>query len=161
MAEVFDMDFFSTAHQELPPAQSTPIPAAEYEVQIGVDEKALKLEGGTSKDGRPWKRIDVMMYFTNPADKAKLAATHGENPSIRHGLMIDLVEDGGRWVPDFAPNRNVRAGKLLEVTGVRKPGWKWTDLYGKKLKVKVVNKPDKEDPSIMRHEIAAVSVFVG
>lgn len=152
MTDVFsNADFLNISHDDVPPDHSTPIPAGDYDVQIGVDEKALKMEGG-DKDGRVWKRLDVMMAISDPAGRLK--ETHGDEPKIRYGVMIDL-DDNNRF--DHGPNRNVKVGKLLEACGVRKPGWKFTDLYGKRCKIKVINKPDRDDPSVTRHEIAAVT----
>lgn len=153
MSEVFSTDdFLNIGHDDLPPDKSTPIPANDYDVQIGVDEKALKMAGG-EKDGKPWKRLDVLMAINDPAGRLK--ETHGDTPTIRYGVMIDLDENTHRF--DFGPNRNVKVGKLLEAAGVRKRGWKFTDLYGKRLKIKVVNKPDKDDPTVQRAEIVAVT----
>ena len=149
----FDVnDFLSTSHNDVPPDQSTPIPAGEYNVQVGTDDKAMKLEGG-EKDGRPWRRLDLTLKIADPAGALK--ATHGENPTMRHGVMLDLIE--GSTQLDLGVNRNVRLGKILEATGVRKPGWKMTDLYGKSFRIKVIHKPDRDDPTITRAEVSQVT----
>lgn len=151
----FDLsnELLTTSYNEVPPDQATPIPAGEYNVQIGTDDKAMKLEGG-EKDGRPWRRLDLNLKIADPAGALK--ATHGATPTMRHGVMLDLIE--GTTQLDLGVNRNVRLGKILEATGVRKSGWKLTDLYGKSLKIKVIHKPDRDDPTIIRAEVSQVGV---
>lgn len=150
---MFDVnDFLNTAYTDIPPDQATPIPVGEYNVQIDPGEKGVKIAQG-EKDGNAWARCDLRLLIEDPAKQ--LAATHGDNPTMFYGIMLDL-DDNGRL--DFHPNRNVKLGKVLEATGVRKAGWKFTDLSGKRLRIKVVHEPDRQDPTIPRANVAAVSV---
>lgn len=157
----FDIHAFTqTAHAEVPQDKFIGIPPNEYLGQIGNDDKALSMKTGIIANGdnagKPWASLSVRINVADPAGALK--ATHGDKPGINYNIFLDLAPGSTAEAPivDWGTNKNIRVGKLLEVTGCRKPGWKWTDLLGKSLKIKVEEVADKKtgDP---RNEVVFVA----
>lgn len=161
----FDINSFAqTQFNDVPDNTFKGIPPGEYVAQITSDEKTLSSKSGTistgDNAGKPWLLVNIRMSVADPSGVLK--ATHGTNPGITYGLMIDLKDGSTVEAPifDWGTNKNIKLGKLLDATGCRKPGWKFSDLYGKTLKIKVEEKPDRRDPTEMRSEIVATTANV-
>lgn len=158
----FDIaSFAQTQFTEVPSDKFQGIPPNEYLAQITGDEKTLEMKTGTIANGenagKPWALLNIRMSVADPTGALK--ATHGDKPGITYGIMLDLAAGStvDQPIPDWGVNKNVKLGKLLEVTGVRKPGWKFTDLYNKPLKIKVEDVVDRKDPTVSRSTVVAVT----
>ena len=113
-----------------------PIPEGEHMAQIGVGEKDIDIAVGVStKNQKPWMRLDMMLTFTDPNLAAQLKR---EQVKGRYSIMLDLNEQGRL---DLRPQRNVNLGKLRDAVGQNRPGpWNFNMLKGQPIKVKVKHK---------------------
>lgn len=136
MSDMFNAnEFLSTSQATQLDTVLVPFPVGEHDVQIDMDEEAIKIEQGTSKaSGKPWARIDIKATALDPSGAIK--AEMKREPKLRIGIMLDL-DDRGRF--DGSRGKNVRFGRLLEAAGINNAGWKAADLKGKVIRVKVVH----------------------
>lgn len=125
-------DFLGTSFDQPLDTKRTPTPVGEYIAQIGLGDKDLEIAQG-EKDGKPWARLDMRLYLTDPSGVIK-QATGSDKPMVFYGIMLDLDENG-RF--DASKGKNIRVGKVLEAAGKLKPGWKLSDLKGCTFKVKI------------------------
>jgi hypothetical protein len=124
--------FLGTSFDQPLDTKRIPTPEGEYIGQIGMGDKDMEITSG-EKDGRPWAKLDLRIYLTDPSGIIK-QATGSDKPMIFHSVMLDLTDSGGF---DAGKGKNTKVGKLLEAANKLKPGWKLTDLKGATIKVKV------------------------
>lgn len=136
-----------------------PIPPGEYTAQVALDEKSIQIEPGESDDKenpgqkKPWAQASVRLELLDPS--GEVAAKIGRKPVIVYRFFLDLTPQGKF---DYAPQRNVRMGALLKAVGMNQPGWKFNEIKGKTLKVKVAGVKDNRDPSVVRSEVVQVGM---
>ena len=77
-------------------------------------------------------------------------------PLVYQRVFIDLTESGAL---DMGPFKNAELNKLREVFNLNAPGVKWSfqDFLGKAAKIKVVYRPNKDDPANPFQNVAAVT----
>lgn len=133
-----------------------PVPPGEHLGQIGTGEKDVDIIGGIIKNGpnagKPWVRLDCMVYLTDPNLAAQLKR---EVVKVRYSVMLDLNEAGKL---DTREQRNVNLGKLRDAVGQNQPGpWNYNQLKGCAIKVVVKQKPNENNPEEPYSEVVAVT----
>jgi hypothetical protein len=125
----------------------SPCPEGEYQAII---EKVDIKNGISQKNNMPWVRLDVNVSIDDPAVEAAI----GRRPKLRGGVMLDLTDNG---TLDLSKGKNTGLGRLREAAGKNLPGvpFKFTDLEGQLVKVKVSHRTDPNDPSIVYDEVKA------
>lgn len=110
-----------------------PIPARQMRAFVSE----VDMSGGTSKEGKPWMRLDVVYEVDDPTVKAELGR---EKVTISQGIMLDRTPEGGL---DYSKGRNVILGRLREAVGLNTPGqpFSFRMLVGKPLQIVVSHKP--------------------
>jgi hypothetical protein len=143
---MFNVDeFLTSSNNEVLDSKFNQLQAGEYDAQIGVDDKAIEITTGESDDKenpgqkRPWAQMAIRFEVLDPT--GEIEKNLGRKPGMTYRFFLDLKSDGR---PDWAPQRNVRMGQILKATGQDKPGWKVTDIKGKRCKIKVANVKQKD-----------------
>ncbi len=124
-----------------------PTPEGEYMAVI----EAIDIKSGVSqKNNEPWARLDCSVAIDDPQVESQI----GRKPKIRAGVMLDILESGGL---DLGKGRNVQLGRLREATGKNQEGvpFRFQDLIGQIVKVKVSHRPDPKDPAVIYDEVKA------
>lgn len=77
-------------------------------------------------------------------------------PMISQRLFLDMTDGGGL---DMGPFKNAELNKLRSVFGLNQAGvrWSFNDFIGKTAKIKVEQKPNKDDPSNPYTNVTAVT----
>lgn len=147
-------DFLQTVYNEAVDTQRTPIPVGEYVGQIGpLSDKSIA--SGTSKDGKPWTRLDLDITIPDPSGSIK--AVTGRDPVVtRAGVMLDVTADNKL---DCSTGKNLRLFKVFAAAGwptndknQLNPGWNFGFLAGKSIKVKIAHRPNEKDPTAQPYE---------
>lgn len=135
---MFDpQEFLTTSFETTLDDKYNPVPAGDYTVQIGVEEKSVEIVKG-EKDGKPWARLAIRGNVVDPSGVVKAAI--GRDPKFSYEFFLDLTPEGKL---DMAKQRNVKLGQLLSATGCNKPGFKLTDVKGKTCKARIVVKKNE------------------
>lgn len=122
-----------------------PCPEGEYRAVI---ENVEAKSGVSQKNQQAWARVDVMCSIDDPSLEAQI----GRKPRVKGGVMLDLTEQG---TLDLSKGKNTGLGRLREATNKNQPGvpFKFTDLIGQMVKVRVGHRADPNDPSIIYDEV--------
>lgn len=125
------------------------VPCPEGEYMAIVDSIDIR-SGISQKNNMPWTRLDVSVSIDDPAVESQI----GRRPKLKGGVMLDLTESGGL---DLSRGKNTGLGRLREATGKNLPGvpFRFTDLVGQLVKVKVSHRADPNDASIVYDEVKA------
>lgn len=77
-------------------------------------------------------------------------------PMVRQSIFLDLTASGGL---DLGPLKNGDLNRLREAVGLNQDGkqWKWTDFPGRAARIKVAQKPNKDDPENPYTNVTAVT----
>lgn len=142
---MFDIkEFQSVTNEQVLDDKFNLHPEGEYEFQIPMDpDKAFTSTSG-EKDGKPWAQLQLRLETLDPL--GNIEKTLGRKPGITDRFFIDLDPATGSF--DHNKQRNIRTGQYLAATGCAKPGWKFSDMLGKRLKGKVVHVKSDMDPSV-------------
>lgn len=150
-------EFTSSANETILDDHIIPIPAGTYSAEISAEEKGVVIEPGMTKDkdgkDKPWARCLVRFKISDPTGELEKAV--GRPPGMTYDFFLDLTEEGKF---DYAPQRNVRLGALLKAAGVLKPGWRFTDMKGRRVTINVAHVKNDRDPQNKRAEVVAVGM---
>lgn len=116
----------------------------EYSAQVvGPWGDKTKLRVEKSKDGGQVLILDVVWQPDDPEQRQALGIDR--LPTVRQSIFLDLTSNGGL---DLGPLKNGDLNRLREVFDLNRPGvqWKFPDFIGRPAKIKVVQKPNKDDP---------------
>jgi hypothetical protein len=147
----FDVDsFLSSTINEVNDTKIVNTPPGDYQATIGD----VKVEPWNSRDGT--KSGLKLLYNAAITDPAVVAVTGRTPTKVRGEIMLDLTESGSL---DMSKGKNIRLGKLREAVGMNTAGrpFSFLALDGQMLMVKVGNRPNPEDSSIVYDEIKAVT----
>lgn len=150
----FDPEAFLDTTVDAPmETKRTPIP--EGDQYIGTI-KDLKLR--TAKD-----RViaDITWSVLNVPEEVKARLGFQTDPTSRQSIFLDF-DGNGRLAT--GPNMNVQLGRLREALGQNQPGMAWKMLMLKgagPAQLKVSNRPDPRDASIIYDEVASVTRLAG
>jgi hypothetical protein len=148
---MFDpQEFLSTSFDTTLDDKFIPVPAGDYVVTVGVDDKALEIAKG-EKDGRPWARMIVRGTVLDLTGQLKQAM--GREPRFSYDFFLDLTPEGKL---DMAKQRNVRLGQVLSATQCNRPGFKLTDIKGKQMKARMTVKKN-ENTGAEYNEVSMVT----
>jgi len=100
--------------------------------------------------------LDLMWQVDDPEQCKKLNVER--IPLQRQSIFLDLTPNGGL---DMGPFKNSELNKLRTIWGLNKAGVKWAfqDFIGKPGKVKIVSKPNADDPQNPYFNITAVTAL--
>ena len=146
-SSTFDPEMFmSQDTEEEMETKYTPIPEDDY---VSMIDETLSLK---EVNGTPV----VNLYHV--IDAPDLAEQMGmERISVQQSIFLDVAPDGSLAI---GPNKNVKLGKLREALGQNKSGQKWNInmLAGAgPLRIKVVKKPDANDPTVIYNRVVATT----
>ena len=130
-----------------------PVPDGDHMGQIGTGEKDVDISHGVSpKNNKPWMRLDLMVELVDPNLKAQMKR---EKVTVRHGIMLDLNEQGKL---DMRPQRNVNLGKLREAVNQNRPGaWSFAMLKGQPIKVRTKQRNAEDGSGNIYTDVVAVA----
>lgn len=128
-----------------------PVPEGEYIAIIA------------SYEVRPWTgkedptKSGVALDIQWEIDDAALQADLGRKPKVKHGVMLDLSEDGQGL--DMGKGRNVGLGRLRQALGLNVPGkpFSFSQLPGQAARIAVKHRQDKNDPEKVYAEVREVT----
>ena len=129
----FDPDtFLGQETDQVMDTHFKPVPEGEYTAMIDTV---------VAKEVNDSPVLDITYVILDEAVKVEM---NSERVSVRQSIFVDM-EDAGRIA--LGDNKNVKLGKLREALGQNSGVWSPRKLAGAgPIKIKTVNKPDKNDP---------------
>lgn len=124
------------------------VPPGEYNATI----KNVEVKQWTAKDG---SSAGLKLAFMASIDDPAVTVVTGRAPTnVKAELMLDLTDAGNL---DNGKGKNVRLGKLREAVRQNTPGapFSFLALEGQMVKVKISQRPDPNDSSIVYDEVKA------
>jgi len=122
----------------------------EYPAQIvGPWKEKTKL-----RQEQGWLILDVIWQPDDEEQRQKLNVD--KLPTVRQSIFLDLTSSGALDMGDL---KNGDLNRLREAIGLNEEGkpWKFPDFIGRPARIKVVHKPNKEDPENPYQNVTAVS----
>lgn len=111
----------------------------EYQAQIEkIDFRPWQSKSDPSKAGLA---LDITWELQSEAARAK---TGRDKVTVRQGLMLDMLTNGGL---DMGKGRNISLGRLRDAVGQNVPGRPWTasQLIGQMAKVSLKQRVDGDN----------------
>ena len=98
--------------------------------------------------------LDVVWQPDDEEQRQKLGLD--KMPTVRQSLFLDLTPNGAL---DMGQLKNGDLNRLREAIGLNQEGvqWKFQDFIGRPARIKVVHKPNKDDPENPYQNVTAVS----
>jgi len=122
----------------------------EYPAQIvGPWKEKTKL-----RQEQGWLILDVIWQPDDEEQRQKLNVD--KLPTVRQSIFLDLTPSGSLDMGDL---KNGDLNRLREAIGLNEDGksWKFPDFIGRPARIKVVHKPNKDDPENPFQNVTAVS----
>lgn len=119
------------------------IPPGEY---LALVEKVEGREADyTDKNGQQ-RKSPVCEITYRIDDESVRKATGMDNPSISQGIFLDINSAGQL---EMGPGKNIKLGQLRAACNQNDPSkpWRFKMLEGNVVKIKVEQKPNKNDPN--------------
>jgi len=140
----FDADtFLGTETDQAMDTHFKPVPEGEYTAMI--DTVVAKEVNDTPVLDITYVILDDELKVTMNMDRV----------SVRQSIFIDMDENG---IIALGDNKNVKLGKLREALGQNSGTWSPRMLVGAgPVKIKTVNKPDKDDPETIYSNVQRVA----
>lgn len=125
--------------------------AKEYAAQIvgpWGEKSKLRVEQGYLIADIVWQPDDEEQRQRLGLDKL---------PTVRQSIFLD-VAPGGQGL-DMSPLKNGDLNRLREAIGLNEDGkpWKFPDFVGRPARIKLVHKPNKDDPENPFQNVTAVT----
>jgi len=111
---------------------------------------------------RTEKGFLILDVVWQPDDEEQRRALNIDKlPTVRQSIFLDLTAGGAGL--DMGPLKNGDLNRLREVFDLNQDGiqWKFQDFVGKPARIKVVHKPNKDDPESPFTNVTAVSKIGG
>lgn len=147
----FDVNSFMNAQFEGEnDTKLIPCPIGEYQATL----KDVKLVEWSKQDGSAsGLKFQARAEITDP-NVTKVTLRDPTN--VRYEFMLDLTPEGGL---DMGRGKNVRLGQLREAVGLNSKGqsFSFPMIEGRMVKVKVTQRPDPNDSSIVYDQIGKVT----
>lgn len=126
-----------------------PCPQGEYHAVI----EKIGARQVQSKDGTETRIVLEVNWLVE--DEGAKAATGREQVSVKQGLFLDLLPDGGL---DMSEGKNVGLGRLREALGLNSPSeqFSFNMLPGRMAKIAVVHRDDPKDAENKFADVRAV-----
>lgn len=127
----------------------------EYNAQVvGPWGEKTKLRMEKGKDGVPHLILDVVWQPDDEEQRRTLGIE--KLPTVRQSIFLDLTPSGNL---DMGQLKNGDLNRLRDVFDLNQDGvqWKFPDFIGRPAKIKVVQKPNKDDPENPFTNVTAVS----
>ena len=147
----FSVDAFSkSAFEGKGDTRRVRVEPKEYNAQIvgPFGEKTkLKTESG-------WLILEVIWQPDDEEQRQQLGLD--KLPTLRQSIFLDLTPGGAL---DLGPLKNGDLNRLREAIGLNQDGqsWRLEDFIGRPARIKVVHKPNKDDPENPFQNVTAVT----
>lgn len=158
LPSTFNLEAFQqSTHEGKGDTRRIRIEPKEYNAQIvGPWGEKSKLRVERGKDGQSHLIADLLWQPDDPEQRAALGIER--LPTIRQSIFLELTPGGGL---DMGPLKNGELNRTREALGMNKDGqqWKWHEFIGKPGKIKVVHRPNPDDPENPYMNVAAVTAI--
>lgn len=152
LPSTFNVDAFaSSTFEGKGDTRRVRIAPGEYPAQVigpWGEKSKLRVESG-------YLIADILWQVDDEEQRQKLGIN--QLPPVRQSIFLD-VAPGGQGL-DMSPLKNGDLNRLREALGLNQEGqnWKFPDFVGRPARIKVVHKPNKDDPENPYVNVTAVA----
>lgn len=128
------------------------LPPGDYPAVI--DDVKLRKVTYTPRNGNGEQQVTIGVDVTCMLSGPEVEQVKGMSyVMLRYGFLLDLDQSGAVAT---GQNRNRKLGRLLEAVGLNGKEWRWADLRGRPITVRVRHAQDREDPETIYEEVTAI-----